>query len=162
MGLPTPEVAMRSVVVLALGAALTAAADPPVEKKHVTPAQCEAVLLSLDDYFQGERDGKTIYVQAAPYVPPGLNRVGKYEAEVVTEDELKKRFAGKGGFAPSLAYIRADTETVKGEVRYKVAISYTGVPVPGARGIPLGGTKTFTYAGAAGKLRLLDSETIRH
>jgi hypothetical protein len=87
------------------------------------PTATDAAHLALDDYFSGFWEEKVIYIESAPFIPPDLKKVGKYRSEVVSEGELRRRFAGLR-IAPSFARVRA---RALGEGRYIVTISFAGL-----------------------------------
>jgi hypothetical protein len=124
-------------------------------------AASAAVMLSLDEYFSNEWRWGKVYIQANTHVPPGLARVGKYEAEVITEEALKKRFAGKEQ-APAFARINAGPAEEDGRTYYDVSISYTGLLTRGAKSIPLGGGKFYRYRIEAGKAELVKTGVVRY
>ena len=145
---------------------LTSAAwsDPPAEKAEkprVSAGASAAVQLSLNDYFSGTWNYGKVYIQSTPHVPPGLDRVGKYEAEVISEEDLKKRFEGKEK-APAFARLSVSTTEEKDEIRCEVFISYTGLPTKGAKEIPLGGGKLYKFKVQGSKAELIETSTVRY
>ena len=136
--------------------------NPKQEKRTVQSAAASAVvLLSLDEFFSGQWGYGKIFIEANALVPLELNQVGKYEAQVVSIEELRRQYAGKAT-APAMVTIRLDVVQEKGEPVYNVSISYTGISVEGASNIPLGGGKEYRYKVNEGKAVLIKSNSTHY
>lgn len=90
-----------------------------------------------------------------------LDRVGNYEAEVVTEKELQSRYAGKT-VAPALARLHVEAVSTNAESDFRVSISYAGVPVVGAHAIPIGGGKTYWFDLDNGQAKLVREVSVEY
>jgi hypothetical protein len=129
-------------LVFSLCAPVEPTVPPPPAPKP--PGVGDAVAAALDDFFSGKWNYGKVYVQAGPHIPPDLDRVGGYEAEVISESELVRRFAGQR-VAPAFAWVRAEETNQDGKRTIVVSFDYTGLPVPGAEEVPLGGGAEYTY-----------------
>src|SRR5262249_19818801 len=138
------------------------AGDPP-KKESVTVARAAVALLALEECLteRWEDGDGPIFVQASPLIPAGRDRAGQYRVEVVSEADLKTRFAGQKR-APSLAHVRVLEAVEKGQTVYTVEISYTGVPVPGATAIPIGGGRHYKYTVEKGKATLIERGSVKY
>ena len=94
-------------------------------------------------------------------IPETLDRVGKHKAEVISEQELQKRYAGKYA-APALATLHVETDTGNAEGDLRVLISYRGAPVVGAQAIPIGGSKTYWFNVQNGKAKLVRAVSMQY
>jgi hypothetical protein len=135
--------------------------DDKARPQPVSAAAVAAAMAGLDACFTENWDDGPIFIEAGPLIPPGLNRVGQYKAEVVTADDLKKWFEGKRR-APSLARVRVLEATERGQTTYTVEISYAGLPVKGSQEIPIGGGRWYKYTVEAGKVTLVERGAVKY
>jgi len=133
-----------------------------LSRKQPVPsaAASAAVLLSLNEFFSGVWSFGKIYIEPGQFIPSSLAQVGKYEAEVISEADLKRRFEGKET-APAFARLQVQVVEQKGDTLYQVSISYTGLSIPGAKAIPLGGGKTYKFKIQAGTAVFVESLAVK-
>jgi hypothetical protein len=108
-----------------------------------------AVMRALERRYRAGPEDRPVHIEPGPGVPPGLTAVGPQPVEVVTRDELLTRYAGRKD-APSLTTVGVREQRGLLGVRYEVGVSTTGVLLPGANAIPLGGGRTYYFRQWAG------------
>jgi hypothetical protein len=154
-----------AVLVMGVGLGPPAAgrAGEPPAKQPVTAARAAVALLALEECLaeRWEDGDGPVFVEAGLLIPPGLDRAGRYRVEVVSEADLKTRFAGRKR-APSLARVRVLEAVEKGQTVYTVEISYAGVAVPGATGVPIGGGRDYKYTLEKGKATLVERGSVKY
>jgi hypothetical protein len=116
------------------------------------------VLRSLNDFFSGRWHNDKIYIKADALVSNDLKKVGKYDAQVISEEALKRQYEGKSR-APAMASVSCRMIFDKNEPLYCVAISYNGVRIKGATQIPRGGGKNYYFAVRNRKATLIKTNT---
>src|SRR4051794_3915696 len=85
------------VVGVGLGRPAPGPAGEGPAKAPRSAAQAAVALLALEECLteRWEDGDGPIFVEAGPLIPAGLDRAGRYRVEVVSEADLKTRFAGQ-------------------------------------------------------------------
>jgi hypothetical protein len=110
------------------------------------------VLKCLNEVYSGVWFEDIIYIETSQYVPVELKRVGRYDSEVVSEEELIQKHTGKSR-APSLTRVRIYHSEKDPPSDFRVEICRSAVRVPGANRIPYGGGNEWHF-------RITDNEAV--
>jgi len=150
-------------LVVGLGPPAAGRAGDGPAKEPASAIRAAVALLALDECLteRWEDGDGPVFVEAGPLIPAGLDRAGRYRVEVVSEADLKTRFAGRKR-APSLARVRVLRAADKGQTEYTVEVSYAGVQVPGATSIPIGGGRHYKYTVEKGKATLIERGSVKY
>lgn len=98
----------------------------------------------VNSFLSGNWGFETIYIEASPFVPADLSRIGPNKAEVLTKDEFIRRHEGTR-YAPGLVRLRVRNCSKHPTDQFVVTVIYGGIQTKeGPRG-PLGGGREWAF-----------------
>lgn len=124
---------------VALGCQRTAPVSTVTSTTVVTAEDKKAAALKcLNVYFSEPGFELPIFIETSPYLPDNLDKVGIHPCEIISKEELAKRYSGKD-YGPLLTSVHVYSSEKARLTQLRVRVASSGISIPGAKGIARGG-----------------------